>query len=243
MRGLFKLAAIMVMVLFMTGEIFAFEKALLKGHVMDIYGNVVTGAEIFVYRTPDTRRPADFISAGTNAEGMFLISLPARKYWVVARLKKGEKYGPLMPGDRHSGEPVEVDFSEAGELLRNFIVMDIMDAARTMKKIRQDYIKIEGRIKDKNGIPVQGVYAFANNKEGVKEIPDYISGWTDGEGDYTLYLPAGKYFFGYAEEIPMVLHNKVLRELSFENSLKGIDIIAYSLKKTSSKDEGAGGMK
>ncbi len=242
MRCFLKIAVIIGIALIMIGEVYAFEKAVLKGHVLDIKGNGVVDAEIFVYRTSDTRQPADFISAGTDAQGWFIITLPSRKYWVVARLKKAEKYGPLMPGDRHSGEPVEIDFKETGEVLMDFTVMDIMDAARSMKKIREDYIKIQGRIIDSNAIPVQGVYAFANNEEGIKEIPDYISGWTDAEGAYTLYLPAGKYYLGYAEKIPILMYNRVLREINLENAVQGNDIIADSLKKTSENEEDTEGI-
>jgi hypothetical protein len=42
------------------------ERALLKGTVLDVKAMPVEGAEIFIYDSPDVRRPADFISAGTG---------------------------------------------------------------------------------------------------------------------------------------------------------------------------------
>jgi hypothetical protein len=221
-----RIAVLISVILIMAVELQALEKAVLTGKVIDINGKAVKGAEIFVYSTPDTRRPADFISVRTDGEGRFRMSLPPKKYWVVARVRHGEKYGPLMPGDRHSGEPVEVELDHADEFTEVFTVMDIIDAARLMKKIREDYIKISGRVVGRKGIPVPNVYVFANLKTGVKEIPDYISGWTGGEGSYTIYFPAGKYYMGYASEFPVAAGNMVLQELNVEHEKDDVDIIA-----------------
>ena len=138
MRRILTIAVIILLAFLAAGEVSALEKAVLTGQVFDIKGNTVEGAEIFVYGTFDTRRPADFISARTDDEGRFQMNLPLNTYWVVARTRQGEKYGPLMPGDRHSGEPVEIELDHAGEFIQDFSVMDIIDAARLMKKIRED---------------------------------------------------------------------------------------------------------
>jgi hypothetical protein len=81
------------------------ERALLKGTVFDIKAVPVEGAEIFIYDSTDVRRPADFISAGTGKDGSFQMDLPAGIYWAVARIRSGDQFGPLMPGDKHSGDP------------------------------------------------------------------------------------------------------------------------------------------
>ena len=218
------IAVIIYMTLIMPHEAFSIEKAIFKGTILNVKGYVVQGAEVFIYNSPDTRRPADFISARSDAEGGFSIMLPLGNYRAVARLRQGEKYGPLMPGDKHSGEPVELELDRAGVFEQDFTVMDIIEASRLIKKTREDYFKIKGRIKDKKGAPVGNVYAFANRGMEMEGIPDYLSAWTDEKGRYTLYLPAGKYYIGYASEFPPNLQNKVLVEFKVEHEKEGLNI-------------------
>ncbi len=221
-----KITVIIYILLSMPFAAGALETALLKGAALDVRGNPVKGVEIFIYNSTDTRRPAEFISAGTDIEGRFSIALPLGKYWAVARLRGGEKYGPLMSDDRHSGEPMELEIDGPGEFEEEFTVMDIREAARLMKKTREDHFRIKGVIYDKKGEPVSNVYAFANRGMDMYAIPDYLSAWTDEDGQYTMYLPAGKYYVGYASAFPPDLQNKVLIEVKVEQPLAGFDLIA-----------------
>lgn len=205
------------------------EKSVLKGRVLDTEEKPVEGAEIFIYGSPDVRRPADFMSARTDKEGLFSVVLPIGKYWAVARLRKGtERYGPLMPGDKHSGEPVEIDITPNSEIEKDFTVVDIREVTRLKKKIREDYIKIKGRILDKNGFPVKMVYAIANKNKVIAEMPDYLSAWTDDEGYYTLYIPRGKYYIGYATVFPPAKDYNINREVVLEADKIDLDIIINS---------------
>lgn len=205
------------------------EKSVLKGRVLDTEEKPVEGAEIFIYNSPDVRRPADFMSARTDKEGLFSVVLPIGKYWAVARLRKGtERYGPLMPGDKHSGEPVEIDITPNSEIEKDFTVVDIREVTRLKKKIREDYIKIKGRILDKNGFPVKMVYAIANKNKVIAEMPDYLSAWTDDEGYYTLYIPRGKYYIGYATVFPPAKDYNINREVVLEADKIDLDIIINS---------------
>src|SRR6185369_4937558 len=70
----------------------------LQGVISGISGEPVKDAELYIYGTSNTRRPADFISPKTGSNGAYRLVLPKRAYWGVARIKKGERYGPLMPG-------------------------------------------------------------------------------------------------------------------------------------------------
>jgi len=209
------------------------EKVILKGRVTDVKGKAVKGAEIFIYNTPDTRRPADFISVRTGIYGGFSITLTPGGYWAVARLRSGEKYGPLMIGDKHSGEPVKVEINSDEELEQDFTVYNIKEAARLVKKTREDYMKISGKTVDKKGAPAKNLYVFANRESVLNELPDYISPWTDEYGEYTLYLPAGKYFIGYSSEFPPGLQYRIYRELLIENDNDGFNIVIDPFKKSS----------
>ncbi len=205
------------------------EKSIFKGRVLDIEEKPVEGAEIFIYSSPDVRRPADFMSARTDKEGRFSVGLPTGKYWAVARLRKGtERYGPLMPGDKHSGEPVEIYLTPNSEIEKDFTVVDIREVTRLKKKIREDYIKIKGRILDKNGSPVKMVYAIANKNKVIAEMPDYLSAWTDDEGYYTLYIPRGKYYIGYATVFPPGHEYSLNTGAVFETDKSDMDIITNS---------------
>ncbi len=213
---------------FYCSTIMAEEKSIFKGKVLDIERKPVEGAEIYVYNSPAVKRPADFISQRTNKNGDFRVILPAGKYWAVARLRSGEKYGPLMPGDKHSGEPVEIELAPDKEIGKDFNVADMREVARLRKKTREDYIKIKGRILDKNGSPVKMAYAIANKNKAIPEIPDYISAWTDEEGYYILYLPPGEFYIGSATKFPPEASGKIYKELVLDADRTEMDIIINS---------------
>jgi hypothetical protein len=175
----------------------------LKGMVSDVDGRAVQGAKVFVYDSTDVRRSANFISAGSDKEGFFRMVLPPGKYWVVARLKKTDDYGPLMPGDKHSGESAEIEVASGGEVALDFIVADLKETIKAKAKTRERPVKIGGRIVDRDGTPVTGAYAIAQSNEKITGIPDYLSAWVDDEGRYTLYLPKGTYYFGAAYTFPL----------------------------------------
>src|SRR6185369_3419698 len=76
----------------------ALETFVLTGRIVNIDAKPVSGAEVFVYDSAAIRRPADFISARTGSDGRFSLTLPRQKFWVVARVRSGDKFGPLLPG-------------------------------------------------------------------------------------------------------------------------------------------------
>ena len=233
-RGLVKTGTysvfLLLLLIFYTTATVAEEQSVLRGRVLDIEEKPVEGAEIFIYNSPDVRRPADFMSTKTNKEGRFSVVLPVGKYWAIARLRTSEeRYGPLMPGDKSSGNPVEIDSTPQSEIENDFTVVDIKEVPRLQKKIREDYIKINGRILDKNGSPVKMVYAIANKNRVITEIPDYISAWTDDEGHYTLYLPRGKYYLGYDAVFPPGEKYNLNKEIMvFESDKSDVDIMTNS---------------
>ena len=201
------------------------ERSILKGTVLDIKAMPVEGAEIFIYDSPDVRRPADFISARTGKDGSFQMDLPSGVYWTVARLRSGEQYGPLMPGDKHSGEPVEIELAPGEELVHDFTVVNIRETARLKRKTREDYIKIKGRVLDKNNNPVAKMYVIANKEKEQSGIPEYLSAWTDNTGFYTLYVPRGKYYIGYATSFPPNQDFRIYSEAVFDADKIDFDII------------------
>lgn len=203
------------------------ERSVFKGSVNDVSGKAAGGTKIFIYESPDVRRQADFI-ANTDNDGRFRIALPSGKFWAVARLKRSDGYGPLTSGDKHSGEPVEIELVSGAELEVEFTIRDLKDAMSLRKKTREDIIKIEGRIIDINGRPVPIAYAIANRNEKVAVNPDYLSSWTDAEGRYIIYLPRGKYHVGYAFKFPPGQNYVKVREMLFETDISDLDIVTNS---------------
>ena len=120
---------------------------LLKARVSDIEGRPMEGAKLFLYDSSNVRRPADFISSLSDRAGQIQIVLPPGKYWVVARFKSDGKYGPLMPGDKHSGEPLEVDMTASG-VEADFVVADIRELGQKKRASATDALRLKGRVID-----------------------------------------------------------------------------------------------
>ncbi len=205
-------------------ESFAGENFTLSGRIIDFSGQAVEGSEIFIYDDTNTRRPADFITSKSDRDGKYSIQLPAGKYWAVARVRQGEKFGPLLPGAKHSGEPLLIENSGEGEAEQEFIVSDIRDVAKNRQKISDDYVKVTGRIVDESGSPVVSAYVLANSTEIINPLPDYVSAWTDESGRYSIYLPLGSYFIGSAKSFPPDPSMKLSRQLNVVTPKIDIDI-------------------
>lgn len=204
----------------------AAENGIFRGVVTDISENPVAGAEVFVYGDSNTRRPPDFIAPPTNRQGQFAVTLPAAHYWAVARVRKGnETFGPLLPGDKHSGVPLEIDIEPGETLEEDFVVADLEDTSRLLVKYDTSFVRVAGTILDKDGNPLANAYAFANRKKNPKRIPDYISAWTGSDGSYALFLPPGEYFFGSSEIFPPERGQEHLTKVMVDSDAKNINIV------------------
>ncbi|MDP3113103.1 MAG: carboxypeptidase-like regulatory domain-containing protein [Thermodesulfovibrionales bacterium] len=210
----------------------------LEGRVINSGGKAVEEAEVFIYESSNTRRQAEYISAKTDKDGAYRIVLPAGKYWAVARLRKsGARYGPLMPGDKHSGDPAEIELSTKGHHM-NFTVADIREAAGLgREKIGGDYVKIKGRIIDGSGMPVKSAYVIANKEKEFSFLPDYISSWVDENGYYTLYVPRGNYYLGYAFAFPPGKNYALVREVFFNEGMTDLDLVTAEAGKDKYKGD------
>ena len=191
----------------------------LRGVISGVTGEPVRDAELYIYGTPNTRRPADFISPRTGSNGAYRLILPKAVYWGVARIKRGERYGPLMPGDRHSGEPVRIDPDSDAALTLDFTVADMQELAQKREKGRAELIEISGTI-TRDGKAVTDAYVFARTGKIAATLPEYFSGWADGSGSYSIKLPPGHYHIGCATDFPPSASTERVQE---------IDVIAGKL--------------
>jgi hypothetical protein len=191
---------------------YAADTVTIQGRIKSLDGEPVSDAEVFLYTSNNTRKPADFISAKSDRTGSYRLVVPRTDYWAVARAKKGERYGPLLPGDRHSGEPVRVTADDEKIIELDFNVADMRELARQKDKMLQDLVEVSGRVLDPAGIGVPEVYVYARTSRIAVTIPDYISSWTDKDGRYRLLLPTGRYFLGITGKFPPPSGPQPLRE-------------------------------
>lgn len=199
-RAVFGAAAGLLLAGFLAGTA---EAALIRGRVVDVDGRPLAGVKLFVYDSANVRRPATFISPPSAADGTAAVTVPPGMYRVVARIKGDDSYGPLMPGDKHSGEPAVMDLTSEAELEQEFTVADIRDLGRRRQAIAVDSVKLSGRVLDSEGKPVANAYVFASAARDAGRIPDYISAWTGEDGRYVLIVPAGRrHYVGSATQFP-----------------------------------------
>lgn len=211
-RSIFALLLFCTLIL-ATGTLYGAEdRFTLQGVVTTLSGEPVKDAEIYLYSSANTRRPADFISPKSDNNGVYRLVLPRAVYWGVARIKKGERFGPLMPGDRHSGEPVKIDPDTEPSLTLSFTVADMQELAQRREKGRTELMEISGSVTSA-GKGVEGVYVYAKVGRIAVTIPEYISGWTDAAGRYRLKLPPGKYLLGSDRLFPPTGINSSLQEI------------------------------
>jgi hypothetical protein len=213
MRSLRCLALISACVTLLCSAAFAAETFVLQGKISSLDGQGVADAEVYLYASKNTRRPADFISPKSDTRGSYRMVLPQGTYWAVARIKKGERFGPLMPGDRHSGEPVRIAPEGDRELTQDFTVADMQELAQKREKSREELVELSGTLTDSEGKGVAGAYVYARTGLVTATLPEYISAWTDESGRYRLKLPAGHYFLGSATIFPTPGGTAHIREI------------------------------
>jgi hypothetical protein len=131
--------------------------------------------------------------------------LPPGKYWAVARLKQDGTYGPLMPGDKHSGEPRELEILPTGASETEFVVMDIREAGQKKRTEAAGTRVVTGRVTTASGTPVPMVWVYAHRSKTIAGMPEYVSAWTDLEGRYKLHVAASDLvFIGVAKDFPPI---------------------------------------
>ena len=199
----------------------------LRGRVIDIMTQPVAGAEVYLYDSRQVKRPADFISQKTKTDGSYKLTVPPGVFGAVAILRqKGPSFGPLQVGDKHSGEPLILDLKNKKMKEMDFTVMDLRDAVRHSRKRGEELFKIQGRILDTHEKPVAMAYVLADSRSTpATDIPQHLSAWTDIEGKYTLYLPAGEYYLGTSTLMPPSPKGELLHFIEVAEDMQGVDLL------------------
>jgi len=215
----------------LVAPLLAAESVILEGGILDIDEEPVHGAEVYIFDSPDVKRPADFISNRTGDDGRYQVHLPPGNYWAVAVFRQGGgRFGPLAYSDKHSGEAVVFEVAAGVKRNMDFIVVNLREAARKHQKKNADLIRITGRVRYETGNPVAMAYAMAHRLEQFATLPDYISAWTDEMGDYALYLPPGKYYLGASLGFPPKRGYILYLNQQFIEDTGNVDLIVDKMK-------------
>ncbi len=178
--------------------------AVIQGRVVDDRGRPVAGAVVSAYDSEDVRRPADFASPPTGADGAYRLVVAPGTYWLVAVARRGggPGVGPLQLGDRHSGEPLRLAVRPDAVKEHDFTVLDLQSAARRYAKKNEDLVTVAGMVVDGRNRPVAGAYVLADRRPRIRDFPQYLSGWTGADGRFLLYLQPGEYHLAAATAWP-----------------------------------------
>lgn len=203
----------------------AVENGMLTGVVKDVSGDPTPGVEVYVYDDSNVRRPADFISPPTDGNGEFKITLPPGRYWAVARFRQGgQKYGPLLPGDKHSGSPLVFELMQGERIDEEFVIADLKETSKLTVKFNTEFIRVAGKLKTGNEGLIGDVYTFANRQPAAKKIPDYVGEWLSPDGKFVFFLPPGTYYFGWAHVFPPGSESVPKQKVTVDGETKHIDL-------------------
>jgi hypothetical protein len=225
------LLALLLLFFGQVSTLWAAEPGVLKGMILDIAEQPVQNAEIYIFDSPDVKRPADFISNRTGEDGLYRVQLPPGNYWAVAILRQGGgRFGPLAYGDKHSGEAVAFEVGAGVKRSMDFVVVNLREAARKHQKKSADLIRVTGKLQHESGSPAQMAYAMAHKMEQFGILPDYISVWTDEKGEYTLYLPPGRYYLGASLGFPPKHGYTLELDQQFIEDTDNVDLVVDKAK-------------
>lgn len=191
----------------------AYEESADKGSgaltgVVTLNGKPVEGVNVLLYVDDkhDFRGMAYSASPPTRPDGLFRFDfLPEADYYVLARKRAtGKGAGPLTDGDTfgfYVANPVSVKAGKAARI-RFGVISKAAEIGKEDSLFRDTGTYITGKVLDRNGKAVKGVYAFAyTEKSMAHRRPDHISKPVDETGRYVIHLPqGGKFFIGARSE-------------------------------------------
>ncbi|MEW6087682.1 MAG: carboxypeptidase-like regulatory domain-containing protein [bacterium] len=174
---------------------FDLSKPELTGTIIDVNGRPLENAYVYLFSVsnPDSRRAADILSEPTLKDGSFSIMFDtAGSYFLMARRRQNtEEKGPLKIGDYYGyyyGNPLEIK-----EKTKRHLILECVEKKKDYLPVNfnvpEGKSAIRGRITDKNGNPISGVFAFTYRDEfNTGKKPDYKSMITGEDGLYTILI-------------------------------------------------------
>jgi hypothetical protein len=172
-----------------------------------IFGRVTVGGVptanvgVFAYAKADSGFKGNDFQAldRTNENGEFSLTLPPGHYYLLARLRADNSVdlGPLHKGDILGYEPGNPVVVKEGHPAIAAIPASRLKMVKHIESPDFRPGKIEGRIVDRDGRPIAGVYAALYDNLRMVGRPIFRSEPAGADGRFQLSIPVpGKYYLG-----------------------------------------------
>lgn len=140
----------------------------------------------------------------SDDSGNFRIELPSGRFFLAARKRAdGEQMGEPEADDLNgsfAGNPVEVvsgQYVELGDLALTRVDATEKEKRLAAGKFEKTTTRFEGKVVNRDGEPISGIYVFAYLDSRMVGKPTFISAPTGDDGQYRLNLTdGGTYFLG-----------------------------------------------
>jgi hypothetical protein len=170
--------------------------------VVEFEGQPLEGASLRLFLDADDlfRGQGYATTPPTGKSGSFRIDLlPESAFYLIVRKRaKGTGAGPIAEGDYFGyfvDNPVQVHAGKVAHV-RFEVISKASEIGKDDSLFRATGTQITGRILDKDGKVVPGVYAFAyEEKVMAHKRPSFISREVDKEGRYLINLAAGGVYY------------------------------------------------
>jgi hypothetical protein len=137
------------------------------------------------------------MSAPTDAQGYFELSLGSGTYYLVVRVRQnGQMAGPLKAGDLFGYLPGNPLVADEGELARVHIpLIEVPEKVERHAASLFGNTLVSGRVLDKDRRPVAGLQVLLYDDAMMLNRPLYVSQKTAADGSYQLSFPRGGHYY------------------------------------------------
>jgi hypothetical protein len=173
-------------------------------------GKPLGRARVTLYQDGETIfRGIGYASMMTNDSGDFAFNLSPGSYYVLARKRMGkDSMGPLTEGDLFAfahNNPVKVEEGSFTTVSMNAVtkLVKVKESGQEVTlggTVKSGETVISGKVTDKDGKPVKGVYVSAYRDSMMIYKPDFISPITKEDGTYSITLSGGGEYFIMARD-------------------------------------------
>jgi hypothetical protein len=164
-----------------------------------VEGRVTTplaDAYLYVYQEGmDLYGPAFAVSAASDSDGRFSLSLPEGDYiGVVRKRANGESSGPVVAGD-HRSEFLTLKVRGGTTRIEVEAPLKVGDDKQLAAEQELTQTILSGRILDSEGRPVGGARVHVYDHVQMSERPKFVSEKTGPDGRYLIHLPEGGTYY------------------------------------------------
>ncbi len=153
-------------------------------------------AYLYVYQEGmDLYGPAFAVSAASDSDGRFSLSLPEGDYiGVVRKRANGESSGPVVAGDHRSEF---LTLKVRGGVTRIEVEAPLKVGDDKQLAVEQELTQtiLSGHILDSEGRPVEGARVHVYDHVQMSERPKFVSEKTGPDGRYLIHLPEGGTYY------------------------------------------------